>query len=263
LLAEMLQGTAVELRQGMALALRPERKEVVVETAVGERVIGYDYLVYALGSQVDRDSVPGARQWAYTLDGAGQKTAEPLHERLQNMAPTGGRVVVVGSGPTGVEIAGEIRDTFPTLTVKLVTAGEFGSFTAERIRRYMRQAMARLDIEVREKALVKEVGESEIMLRKGETVSFDLLIWAGGFKAAPLAAKAGLQINERNQVLVGSHLQSLSYPEIFAVGDAGFPVEETGAPYRMSLFTALVSAAHTADNLVNLLKGKGLRPFGF
>ena len=262
-LAEMLKGTAVQLCQGMVTALQPEQKRVVIRTAVGESDLAYDYLVYALGSRVDRNSVPGVREWAYTLDGMGQRTAEPLHERLKSMAEIGGRVVVVGSGPTGVEIAGEIRDTFPKLTVSIVTGGEFGAFTIDRVRHYMRQAMDRLNIDVIEHAFVTEVKESAVLIQNGDDIAYDLLIWSGGFKAGLLAAQAGLQVNDRHQLLVDAHLQSLSYPEIFAIGDAGFPVGETGAPYRMSLFTALVTAAHTADNLVNLLKGKGLRPFGF
>ncbi len=262
-LVEMLKGTAVQFRQGWVRAIEPEEKRVVVETAVGNNVIAYDYLVYALGSQVDRDSVPGVREWAYTLDGTGDRTAEPLHERLKDLAGRGGQVVVVGAGPTGIEITGEIRDTFPTLTVSMVTRGEFGAFTTKKVYRYIREALGRLDVDVVENAAVKVVQESELILQNGETVPFDLLIWSGGFKVGSLASEAGIQVNERNQLLVGAHLQSLSYPEIFAIGDAGFPVMETGAPYRMSLFTALVTAAHTADNLVNLLKGKGLRPFGF
>jgi NADH dehydrogenase FAD-containing subunit len=262
-LVEMLQGTAVHFQQGWVTALQPKERTITLQNESGQQTSNYDFLVYAPGSQVDRDSVPGVRQWAYTLDGQGQKTAEPLHEQLQTLAAVGGRVVVVGSGPTGIEIAGEIRDAFPNLTVKIVTGGKFGAFTAERVRDYMAQALGRLNIEISENALVKEVKETEIHFGRGQQTAYDLLVWAGGFKAPALASKAGLKVNERNQMLVNVYLQSLSHPDIFAIGDAGFPVTDSGAPYRMSLFTSLVTAAHTADNLLNLLNGKALRPFGF
>jgi NADH dehydrogenase FAD-containing subunit len=70
-------------------------------------------------------------------------------------------------------------------------------------------------------------------------------------------------VNDRCQLLVDPFLRSVAGPDIYVVGDAAWPVEGTGAPYRMSLFTALVTGAHTADNLVNVVKGKELRRFGF
>jgi NADH dehydrogenase FAD-containing subunit len=236
---------------------------VVVQTPNGEEQISYDYLVYALGSQVDRDRVPGVRQWAYSLDAVGERTADPLHIRLKQLAESGGRMVVVGSGPTGIEVAGEVHDTYPTLKVSIVTAGEFGSFTTERVRQKMRQAIDQLGIKVIEQAPVCEVREGEVQLANGEEMPFDICIWAGGFKGTSLAQEAGMKVNGRNQILVDPYLRSLSHPTIYAIGDAAVPVGDTGAPYRMSLFTALVTAAHTADNLVNLIKGKDQRTFGF
>jgi NADH dehydrogenase FAD-containing subunit len=262
-LVEMLTGTGVQLCQGMVTALQPGRKQVVVQTAAGETRFSYDYLVYALGSRVDRESVPGVRAWAYTLDAVGTRTADPLHQRLQELAGKGGQVLVVGSGPSGIEIAGEIRDTFPALDVSIVTGSEFGSFTVERVRRYMRRALNRLNVQIKEQSVVTEVRERELALENGSRLAYDLCVWAGGFKGGSLLPEAGMEVNRQNRLMVDPYLRSLSYADIYAVGDAALPVEETGAPARMSLFYALVTAAHATDNLVNVLKGKKQRPFGF
>ena len=104
-IAQMLEGTTVQFCQGYATKLDAERQKIHLQTTNSEEQIPYDYLVMALGSQVDRDSVPGVRDHAYTLDANGPLTAEPLYERLQEMVPSGGRVVVVGSGPTEIEAA--------------------------------------------------------------------------------------------------------------------------------------------------------------
>jgi NADH dehydrogenase FAD-containing subunit len=91
----------------------------------------------------------------------------------------------------------------------------------------------------------------------------DIIIWAGGFVASPLAREAGLQVNGQNQVLVDPYLRSLSHPNIYAAGDAAYPVEEPGVPTRMSLFTALVSGAQAAENIAAEIKGKAPQPLSF
>jgi NADH dehydrogenase FAD-containing subunit len=90
-----------------------------------------------------------------------------------------------------------------------------------------------------------------------------VLVWAGGFRALPLARTAGLEVNERNQVRVDPFMRSISHPDIFAVGDAAHPVVQPGAPVRMGLFPALVTAAHAADSLARVLGDRTPKPLGF
>ncbi len=262
-IAQMLEGTTVQFCQGYATKLDAERQKIHLQTTNGEEQIPYDYLVMALGSQVDRDSVPGVRDHAYTLDANGPLTAEPLYERLQEMVPSGGRVVVVGSGPTGIEAAAEIADCFPRLQVMMVSQGTFGSFTKPHIQAYMRQSLQRLKVQIVEQVTVAELRAGSLVGSRGQTIPFDLCVWAGGFKASPLAHQAGVQVNQQQQILAGPYLNSLSHPTVYAVGDAVHPTYNTGAPLRMSLLTALVTAAHVADNLTCLLQGKEQRTFGF
>jgi NADH dehydrogenase FAD-containing subunit len=246
----------------LVTAIDGDGRSIQLQTDTVTERIPYDYLIYALGSRVDVDSVPGVRQHAYTLDASGSLAAEPLHQKLQTTAVHGGKVVVVGSGPTGIETAGEIRYLFPQVRVKIITQGEFSAFTVARVRRYLRGAVDRLGIEVIEVVSVTAVHAHELHTTQG-IIPCDICIWAGGFKGLPLARQAGIQVNKRNQILVDPALCSLSHPAIYAVGDAVQPVQPVGAPMRMSLFTALVTAAHTADNLTRRLQGKRERPFGF
>jgi NADH dehydrogenase FAD-containing subunit len=115
-----------------------------------QQELAYDYLIYALGSRTDRESVPGVATFAYGLDASGAMGAPELRERLLTMADTGGRVVVVGAGPTGIEIASEIADTFPKFQVTMVTRGTFGAFQDAPVQAYMRKALHRLGVEIRE-----------------------------------------------------------------------------------------------------------------
>ena len=260
-LSHMLRDTPIQFRQGQVTAIDANGRSVQCQTHSGPETITYDYLIYALGSRVNVDSVAGVREHTYTLEASGALAAKPLHEGLQTAAPQS-HIVIVGSGPTGIEIAGEIRDAFPKLSVKMVTQGQFAAFTVERVKRYIREAVGRLGIEVREGVTVTAVHAHTLHTSQGD-IPFDICIWAGGFAGLPLARQAGIQVNHHNQILVDPALRSLSHPAIYAVGDAAQPVQPVGAPMRMSLFTALVTAAHTADNLARRLKGKRERPLGF
>jgi len=88
-------------------------------------------------------------------------------------------------------------------------------------------------------------------------------IWTGGFVAPLLAREAGLDVNERNQVIVDPFLRSISHPEIYAIGDAASPREDPGVRVRMSAFTAAILGAHGADCLVSVLRGKTPKPLSF
>jgi NADH dehydrogenase len=262
-IAEMLRGTLVDFRQGWVTAVHPERQTLSVQTAGGNKEIAYDYLVYALGSVVDRDSVPGVRDHAYVLDPTGRHAAPDLRSKLLEMKGSSGRIVVVGGGATGIEGATEIKGAFPGLDVSLVTRGGFGDFKGERVQRHLRQAFREQDIEVHEHTTVTAVEEGRLLLDGEEAMPFDVLLWAGGFRAIPLAAEAGLNVNQKGQILVDPYLRSISHPEIYAVGDAAHSVEEPGVPLRMSLMTALVRGALAADNIRALLKGEKQKTLGF
>ena len=96
-----------------------------------------------------------------------------------------------------------------------------------------------------------------------EHLPADLIVWAGGFTANALAADAGVRVNGRKQIVTDACLRSLSHPNIYAAGDCAAPIEQPGAPMRMSLFTALVSGAQTADNIAAELRGKEPKPLSF
>jgi NADH dehydrogenase len=146
--------------------------------------------------------------------------------------------------------------------VTLVTAGEAGAFQGPRIRRHILGALLEQGINLSERQKITAVQATGVMTSTG-LVAADVIIWAGGFHASPLARDAGLQVNERSQVLTDPFLRALSRPRIYAVGDMAALVEEPGAPIRMSLFTALVSGAQAAVNIARDIKGRPLRPLSF
>src|SRR5689334_6958874 len=73
-----LRGTGIQFVQGQVTAIHPDQRCVTVQTQTGGQDISYDYLVYALGSTIDRDSVPGVRDYAYLLTPSGEMSAAAL-----------------------------------------------------------------------------------------------------------------------------------------------------------------------------------------
>lgn len=260
ILHDRLRGTRVQFRQGWVTALVPDSRTLTLQTPQGNETLSYDLLVYALGSVVDQESVPGVQDHAYVLDPHGTNGAAALHEKLQ---ATSGQVVVVGGGATGIEGATEIKGHFPDLQVSLVTEGKFGAFQGPRVERHLRKAFAQQQIAIHEGARVRSVEAGGLNLANGKRFLFNLCVWASGFRALPLAKNAGFQVNDRGQILVDPFGRSLSHPEVFAIGDASHPVEAPGNAMRMSLLTAVTRGVHAADNIAAFLGGKQQAPLSF
>lgn len=261
-LAHMLRGSGVQLRQGWVTALDAANRQVTVRTAQGDATLSYHYLINALGSRVSDADVPGVAEYAYTLDPSGVRAADALREKLSSFGKRPFWAIVVGGGATGIETAAQLKAVYPHCTVQLVTQGRFGAFKNEQIREHFVAAFAEQQIAVREQARVLRVEADQVVLAT-ETLTTDVVVWSGGFAAAALAQAAGLPVNHRNQMLVDPYLRSISAPEIYGVGDAAQPVEQPGAPYRMSLFTALVSGAQAAENIAATMQRKEQQPLSF
>jgi NADH:quinone reductase (non-electrogenic) len=261
---QSLRGTGVTFVQGVVTRLNTERREVILQNPSGIERLPYDYVLYALGSTIERDSVPGVRDYAYTLTPGGPLSAAALREVLPAVAQTGGRMLVVGGGATGIETAAEFAEAYPTLHVSLVTQDAFGAFMPPHIQAEMRQALTRLKVSIHEHKAVREIKAHEAVLDDGSALSFDLCLWAGGFTVPSVARDSGMAVNERGQILIDPYMRSISHLDIYAVGDSAFPAVETGGvAVRMSAFTAAVMGAHGADTLSAALNGKKAAPLGF
>jgi NADH dehydrogenase FAD-containing subunit len=259
-LASFLQGTRIQFVQGTVTALNPPEREITVQTPAGRQALGYDYLIYALGSFVRTDGLPGAREHAYTVDRA---SAQAFATQLPGVARRGGRLLVIGGGNTGVEVATEVAESNPGLHVTLATRRSFAAQVSPGARAYIRKAFHRLGIRFLEHTAVVSLGEHEARTERGDSIPFDLCVVVAGFAVSDLARQAGLRVNEGGQILIDRAMRSLSHPEVYAVGDAAMPAEEPGAPVRMAAYTALTMGAHGADSLAAQLKGKTPRAFGF
>lgn len=258
----MLDGSSAEFLQAEVTKIDAPQQEITIKTIDSLQIIAYDYLIVALGSQVNRHAVVGVDQFAYVPDSHGQFSAEALAKRLQQVGAANGCIAVIGGGATGIEMATEIRSAYPDLSIMLITQGKAGAFKDERVEQHFRAALDEQAIELVEHCTVTKLSERTVHTQDRQ-ISADLLIWAGGFIAPSLACDAGIEVNQSNQVMVDPYLRSISHPNIFAAGDIAFPTEPCGTPVRMALLPALVMGATTAENVAKTIKGKPLKPLSF
>ncbi|GAB1640028.1 NAD(P)/FAD-dependent oxidoreductase [Krasilnikovia sp. MM14-A1259] len=250
--SEMFAGTGVELRCATVTGVDVDRKTVAVAGANGTDELGYDTLVYALGSHWHTHGVPGAAAHAFEI--AGRPGALRLRERLARL-DAGQTVAVVGAGLTGLEAASEIAETRPDLDVTLIARGELGDWLSPKGRGHLRTVFGKLRITVREQAAVTAVEAGRVVTADGAAIPAAVTVWTTGFQVHPIAQETTLELNGTGQIVVDRTMRSVSHPDVYAVGDAAMAMGPGNKPLRMSCASGVPTAWQAADAIAARLTG--------
>ncbi|MEO3811000.1 FAD-dependent oxidoreductase [Sphaerisporangium sp. B11E5] len=255
-LADVFAGTGIRLRVARVVAVDPERRVVAVADG-GE--LGYDTLVYALGSHGDVEGVPGVAEHAF--DVAARPSALRLRERLDSLdslgrLSEGGSVLVVGDGLTGIETATEIAESRPGLAVTLIARGELGARLSAGARVHLRRACGRLGVTVLEHTSVEAVEATRVLCAGGTALASDATVWTAGFAVGPVAAAGGLEVTRDGQIVVDRTMRSVSHPNVYAVGDSVYAVGDNGRPLPMSCASAGYTGRQAIEAIVGRLTGR-------
>jgi NADH dehydrogenase len=263
-ISAFVAGTNIEFICGSVTSLDADERRIRIATDTQEREIAFDQAIYALGSRIDVDGVPGATEHAYRLEpGDSPRSAAALRPMLQQNADRPLRIITVGGAETAVEVAGEIKTAWPSAEMTMVSRSRCGDFRGLRVEKAVRAELTRLGVRLIDGEVVTEVRSTEVITDKGRSIACDVCVWSGGLRSAPLARNAGLATDPRSRIWVDPNLRSISHAHILAVGDAAHPIAPTGAPYRLSAFAALVSGAYAADAVVAQRANRQLPPFSF
>ncbi len=211
--------------------------------------IGYDYLIYAVGSAAAGMTVPGAAEFAYPV--ATLEAAQRLKSVLLD-TPVKAAVTVVGGGPSGIETAAELAEQGREVT--LVCGGDLGPYLHARARRTARKYLARLGVDVVEGpgTAVAAVTSETVELTDGRTFASQVTIWTAGFGVPDLAVRSGLRTDDAGRLLTDETLTSVDDERIIAAGDSSAP---SGLPFRMSAYAAGCLGAHAADTVLSRIAG--------
>ncbi|MFC7037895.1 NAD(P)/FAD-dependent oxidoreductase [Nonomuraea rubra] len=253
-LTDVLAGSGVEFAQGRVTAVDPVRRQV----SLGDgRTLGYDKLIYALGTVTDA-TVPGVAEHAHVYDDYAATVR--LSEHLDTL--TSGTVIVAGGGLTGVESAAELAEARPHLHVVLLTRGRPGSMMSRGARAYLDRALERLGVEVRAGADITKVLPDGVELAGGELIHSDATLWTTGTRGLPLAAESGLTVDERGRIVVDRVLRSVSHPDVYAIGDAAAVTQKFGVMHG-TCQGGIPTGLGAADSLPATLLGRTPPPFRF
>jgi NADH dehydrogenase FAD-containing subunit len=257
----------VDVRMGEVVGIDKERRHVL---RTDKAPISYDYLVLATGVS---GSYFGHDEWAplaptmktladaeflrrrviATLEEADQTDDPALRQRLMTF-------VLVGAGPTGCELAGELSQLFARLPTEfrhinprdakiiLVEAGPriLPPFS-EQLSNGARAKLQSLGVDVRTGRAVEHVDEDGVIVG-GERVPASTVLWTAGVAASPAGHWLGVETDRAGRVIVGPDLTVPGHPEIFVVGDTAH-IENNGKMLPGVAQVALQSGKHAARTI--------------
>jgi NADH dehydrogenase len=184
--------------------------------------------------------------------------------------------IVVGGGPTGVEMAGALSELirlvlvkdYPRLNIKdvrillLEATDKLLAAMPERLREAAGRTLWRKYIEVRFSATVADFDGERVRLKSGEVIPAHTVIWAAGVRATALSGRLGLPAGRQGRIPVEPTLQVSGHPEVYIIGDAAYR-EANGEPLPMVAPVAIQMGESVARNIVRTLRGKPLEPFRY
>jgi NADH dehydrogenase len=249
--------------------------------------VAYDYLVLALGAEVNFFGTEGAAEHAfpmYTLRDA-VRLKNHILERWESADKDDALVddgaltaVVVGGGPTGVETAGAIAELYRSNFVRdyrslsqekarvvLVEAGDeiFAMFKPN-LREYAREALEDRTVEVITGAQVKSVSPTRVTLATGDVIPAHTLVWGAGLQGNELVQSLGIELQRGNRIAVGPELELAGHPGVYVVGDiAAITDSKTEQVLPQLGSVALQSGEHAGETIARQVAGKPTKPFGY
>jgi NADH dehydrogenase FAD-containing subunit len=251
----------------------------------GDQPYSYDYLVLATGAQ---GSYFGNDAWAAFAPS--MKTlgdAETLRARLLKSFEMAELTedprarqslltcVLVGAGPTGVELAGTFAEKIhyadqngfrrigpSEARIVLIEAGpRVLPMFSERISQKAVQKLRQMGVEVRLGQAVEHVDE-EGVIAAGERISSKNVIWTAGVAASPVGEYLGVETDRAGRVKVGPDLTVPGYPEIFVVGDTAH-IEEHGKMLPGVAQVALQGGRYAGQSIQARVMGTQMSPFAY
>ena len=249
---------------------------------LGRDTLSYDYLVLALGGCTSYFGHPEWEEFApglKTINDALRIRSQILlaFEQAEDTQDAAQReklmtIVVIGGGPTGVELAGAFAELARTVLTKdfrridpsqakiiLIEASPtiLSHLPADLSASAVRQ-LTQLGVQVRTSSPVKNIRKGEVELASGETLHAENILWAAGVSAVPLTKKLGVELDRAGRVKVNPDLSLPGHPEVFAIGDMALVLQENGKPVPGVSPAAMQMARHVARIIPEELeKGPG------
>lgn len=258
----------------------------IVETNLGR--IPYDYLVVSMGVQPNFFNIPGVDEHCVSFKSIADAVTVRNHVIRHFEAATSETdpvrrhqllsFVIIGGGPTGVELAGqladlvhdELRDLYrevdhTEVSITLVDSGDrlLKQFHPE-LGGEAEQRLIKMGVRVLKNVMVTRCESDSVHFSTGHKVHGNLRIWAAGTKSV---LRGGIvdevHLTQRGGLQTTESLQLVGHPEVFVIGDNMEIVAPRAVQIPQTAQAATAAARHAANNFVAMLRNEPLRPFTF
>jgi NADH dehydrogenase len=262
-LARIFEGKHVAIKQGRAITL--DRKTKTLQTESGESY-EYDTLILALGVVTNYFGIPGLQEYAYSIKSQSEveRFKKHLHEQLLADHKPDLNYVIVGGGPTGIELSGALPGYLSRIMknhdlperkvhVDLIEAAprllpRLPRKTSRQVRRQLR----RLGIRLYLGSAVQGATADELTVN-GKPIRSHTVVWTAGVTNHPFFAQNNFVTMNRGKVAVDTYLQTEQ--DIYVLGD------NANTPYSGLAQTALRDGAFVAKNLKRRAAGKQMSSY--
>ena len=240
---------------------------LIVASGSSHAYFGHDeWERYAPGLKTLEDAITIRRRILLAFEKAERETDPVRRRELLTF-------VIVGGGPTGVELAGTLaeiarqtlRDEFRSIDtslarIVLVEASRLLATFPDSLQEAARRSLKRLGIEIKEGVAVTHIDAHGVMVGT-ERLDAGTIVWAAGVAASPLVKTLGAPLDRAGRVLVEPDLSIPGHPEVFVVGDAAAFLHQGGKLLPGVAQTAMQGATQAAKNIVRRELGQPTLPF--
>ena len=240
---------------------------LIVATGTSHTYFGHDeWAPYAPGLKTLEDALAIRRRILVAFEQAERETDPARQQRFLTF-------LLVGGGPTGVELAGTLAEIARqtraefrnidtrTTRIVLIEAGPtiLPSF-APALRDAARRSLARLHVEVRENTRVTAVDAGGVMLG-AERLDAGTVLWTAGVAASPITTTLEVPLDRAGRVIVEPDLSVPGHPEAFVIGDAAAFLDAEGHQLPGVAQVAMQGGRHAARMILRRMHGEPSKPF--
>ena len=240
------------------IKIHPQKKEIDLQSG---QTLAYDVMSVNTGSFVPVEASVFSDDLIITVKPI-ENMLNARRKIIDGLKNKELKITVVGGGPTGVEVAGNLERLVGNESGKCritLIAGTrlLGQFKAG-VRNRVLNSLVRRKVHVVEDTRVSAVKGKSVVLSDGSDIESDIVFMALGIKPSPLFKDSGLTIGQDGGMLVNQYLQSISYPEIFGGGDC---ISFEPQPLAKVGVYAVRQNPILLNNLQSFLNGNALQQF--